>query len=178
VLDFVVLNMAEERDKVKTADGAGQQTVDTCDLAEAVIADLEPCEAASRYGTNKEVLAELDVLMKNFANLLQEEEEHIKHHPPPRPHPASSEVSVTDQQYFENLTAYITTFAPMVNEIRTNREIMCGRSVEVIEYFGEDARECEVSKVFSVLLQFRRGIMTSRDLALKKIKQTRDGKNK
>ena len=51
-----------------------------------------------------------------------------------------------------------------MEDLHKTRASLVRNVEEVVEYFGEDARACETNSIFSVLLQFRRALMTAKDV--------------
>ena len=41
--------------------------------------------------------------------------------------------------------------------------------MEVVDYFGEDAMQCDTTKIFSVLEEFRIAMIASKQVAAKKV---------
>ena len=178
VLDYVVKSLLDKED--------GESTINN------LIEDLGNVEMTARVGSNRDLLDDLTSVLRNYEDLQVEYrkiKEYVDKHTSSyttstitsttggEPHTdntntytTENKVSAIDLAYKKHLKAYIQRYHDHVTELNSTKLTLTDKIKSIIEYFGEDTNTCEVSKVFATMLEFRRAVMTSRDLIAKKAK--------
>jgi hypothetical protein len=83
---------------------------------------------------------------------------------------SSSSSSSSQKLFLQNIFHYITKNQSDVESIKNNKIIFNTKINELIEYFGEDVESNDIMNVFSVLSEFRRAVVVSKDAVIRKIK--------
>ena len=177
VLDYVVKSLLDKED--------GEGTITN------LIEDLGNVEMTARVGSNRDLLDDLTSVLRNYEDLQGEYrkikeyvDKHTSSFTTSTTSPAGGEsnidhtntyntenkVSAIDLAYKKHLKAYIQRYHDRVSELSNTKTTLSNKIKSIIEYFGEDTNTCEVSMVFTTMLEFRRAVMTSRDLIAKKAK--------
>ena len=142
-----------------------------------VIDDLGQVDAAARLGSKKELNNDIELLLRNFADLNKEYNK-IKsitiNNNEEKDHTAVTVVTTTNassqELFLQNISSYITKNETDVESIKNNKIIFNTKINELIEYFGEDVESNDIMNVFSVLSDFRRAMVTSKDVIARKMK--------
>ena len=147
-----------------------------------VIDDLDQVDAAARLGSKKELNNDIELLLRNFADLNKEYNK-IKsitiiatnnNNEEEKDHTAVTVVTTTNassqELFLQNISSYITKNETDVESIKNNKIIFNTKINELIEYFGEDVESNDIMNVFSVLSDFRRAMITSKDTIARKMK--------
>jgi hypothetical protein len=81
-------------------------------------------------------------------------------------------IAVTEEitkQYIKSIETFLNESNPRSVEMSRLKTLMIRKTNEVIEYFGEDSSTCDTNKIFNVLMEFRRAIITSKNTAIQKL---------
>lgn len=139
VLDYVVKSLLDR----------GENS--TLRVAEDLSFDDETCRISG-----KDTIREIDQLQISISTL--EEQYHQAQN-----NPSSSEVIQQCTPYFCNrLGNFLEGCRTKMSEIMKTKDLMNRKIITVVEYFGEDEKTCETTKIFSVLREFKVAFEASR----------------
>jgi ankyrin repeat protein len=170
-----MINMKGADKKTSVLDYVVKSLYDRGEERVLVVADdLQVVEECVRM-SGKEITRALSDLLATFDTLKQEsdsvKERRVSgevHSPTPQrsgdggTSPARQQLASTSQLFSEKLQGRIADFSSSTEEVAKVRTLMERKVRELVEYFGEDANECDTTTIFSVLQQFRRALHESK----------------
>ena len=83
-------------------------------------------------------------------------------------------IAVTEditKQYIKSIETFLNESNSRSIEMSRLKTLMIRKTNEVIEYFGEDSSTCDTNKIFNVLMEFRKAIITSKNTAIQKLQR-------
>ena len=129
-----------------------------------VVDDISLAEEASRLSGN-----EMGRVLTTLLQTLQALEGEGKRVNSLTTHSESLTADVTEK-YLERISAILNDSRGRSLELSRLKVLMARKVTEVVEYFGEDPVSCDTTKLFSVLMEFRRAVIASRDAAMRRLK--------
>ena len=152
ILDYVVKSLIDR----------GEQS--TLRVAEDLLFDDETCRISG-----KDTIREIDQLEQSIRQI----EETYRN--------AMSDTSSTQSElihectpaFCERLGIFLENSQGKLMELSKMRELMNRKIITVIEYFGEDEKTCETTKIFSVLKEFKTAFESSRVALLGRMQRSK-----
>lgn len=150
ILDYVVKSLIDR----------GEQS--TLRVADDLTFDDETCRISG-----KDTSREIDHLQQSL-NFVEEVYENALNNPS-----QSEFVRECTTTFCDRLNTFLQHSRDKFTEINKMKELMNRKIITVIEYFGEDERTCDTSKIFSVLKEFKTAFESSRVTLLGRMERSK-----
>lgn len=150
ILDYVVKSLIDR----------GEQG--TLRVADDLTFDDETCRISG-----KDTSREIDQLQQSLA-LVEEVYQNALNNPS-----ESEEVRECTPSFCARLNTFLQYSREKFTEINKMKELMNRKIITVIEYFGEDEKTCETTKIFSVLKEFKTAFESSRVTLLGRMERSK-----
>jgi hypothetical protein len=134
---------------VKSLIDRGEQS--TLRVSDDLSFDDETCRISGR-----DTAREIDQLQQSITQVEETYQNAVNNSSP------SELIHECTPSFCEKLSVFLETSLGRLAELNKMKELMNRKIVTVIEYFGEDDRTCETTKIFSVLKEFKTAFESSR----------------
>lgn len=151
ILDYVVKSLIDR----------GEQS--TLRVAEDLLFDDETCRISG-----KDTIREIDQLEQSI-----KQTEEIHRSALNNPSNQSELIQECTPAFCERLGIFLENSQGKLTELSKMRELMNRKIITVVEYFGEDEKTCETTKIFSVLREFKTAFESSRVTFLGRLERSK-----
>ncbi len=141
VLDYIVKNIIDKGEE------------DILSVTEDLSFDSEACRTSGN-----DTKREIEQLQQDYRTL-RSEFEYVSN----ESEECNSKAAFHTDQYRTHLKVFLSDTSDSMDELQRVNSLMNRKIVTIAEYFGEDERNCDTTKIFSVLQQFKVAIEVSKE---------------